>query len=104
MAELRVTNADLRVFDRLRSEIDAFDLEMTELAPLVDRIGVLLDQFEAVPPGVVEDLRQIWWPAQYTLAVSRDEERVLSAEEEVAIRDAVAVLDAELSDLDLSPA
>lgn len=101
MSDLPVTANDLRVFSRLKGEIDAFDLGMTPIPALIESIGELLDQFEEVPPKVTEDLRQLWWPLQYTLALSRDQERELTDDEEQHARDTVAVLAQRLAELQL---
>lgn len=101
MSDVPVTAADLRIFSRVKGEIDAFDLGMKPIPNLVEDIGELLDQFEDVPPKLVEELRQLWWPLQYALALSRDQERELSDEEEGEARDTVAVLAQKLADLQL---
>ena len=93
MPDVAINDADLRVFDRLKAEIDAFDLGMSDIAGVVERVGDLLDEFSPeVPAAYAEELRAVWWPLQYTLALSRDQERTLSAEEEQAVTDAVAIL------------
>ena len=91
---------DLRTLDRLRGELDAFDLGMTPIPDLVESIGGLLDAFEEVPTAFAEELRTTWWPLQYALALSRDQERELTEDEEIQVRDAVAVLQHTLTALD----
>lgn len=103
MPDVPVTAADLRVFHRVKGEIDAFDLGMKPIPDLIEDIAALLDQFEDVPPALCEELRQRWWPLQYALALSRDQERALTDEEEQAARDTVAVLARQLAELDLPP-
>jgi hypothetical protein len=93
---------DLRTFDRLKGELDAFDLGMTPLSVIVENIGELLDAFEDVPTVFAEELRTTWWPLQYSLALSRDQERELTEEEERQVRDAVAVLQHHLTAIDLA--
>jgi hypothetical protein len=101
VSDVPVTAADLRTFDRIKGELDAFDLGMTPIPDLVESVGQLLDQFEDVPPSYAEELRQLWWPLQYALALSRDQERALTPEEEQEARDAVAVLSQQIADLRL---
>ncbi len=102
MSEVSINDADLRVFDRLKSEIDAFDLGMADIPAVVERVGVLLDAFSPeVPPAYAEELRTVWWPLQYALALSRDQERGLSDEEDQAVTDAVAILQRAVQDLAL---
>jgi hypothetical protein len=101
VSDVPVTAADLRTFDRLKGELDAFDLGMTPIPELVASVGQLLDQFEDVPPSYAEELRQLWWPLQYALALSRDQERALTLEEEQEARDTVAVLSQQIADLHL---
>lgn len=101
MSDVPVTAADLHTFDRIKAELDAFDLGMTPIPELVERVGQLLDQFEDVPPSYAEELRQLWWPLQYALALSRDQERVLTLDEEQHARDTVAVLAQQITDLNL---
>ncbi len=102
MSELSLTPADRRVFDRLSAAVDAFDLGMTEVPALIEDVATLLDQFEEVPTAFAEELRQLWWPLQYALALSRDQERGLSDEEDQQARDTIAVLAHQLADLELS--
>jgi hypothetical protein len=92
VSDLSLSAADLRVFHRLKGEIDAFDLGMKPLPVIIESVGVLLDELTDVPPTFAEELRQLWWPQQYALALSRDQERELSGAEEQAVRDAVALL------------
>ena len=101
MPPVELNAADLRIFDRIRGEIDAFDLGMKPIPPLVTDIGELLDQFEDVPPTFAEELRQLWWPLQYALALSRDQERPLTLDEEQQARDTVAVLAQHIAELRL---
>lgn len=101
MSELSLTPADRRVFDRLRAAVDAFDLGMTEVPSLIEEVGTLLDQFEEVPPSYAEELRQLWWPLQYALALSRDQERDLTDEEDQQARDTIAVMAHQLAELEL---
>ena len=101
MGDLDLSATDLRTFERVKGEIDAFDLGMKPIPALVEAVGALLDQFEDVPAGLVEELRQLWWPLEYTLALSRDQNRPLTDEEELAARDTVAVLTRRLRELDL---
>ncbi len=102
MSEVSINDADLRVFDRLKSEIDAFDLGMSDIPAVVERVGELLDAFSPeVPPAYAEELRAVWWPLLYTLALSRDQERELTEEEEQAVTDAVAILARAVQDLEL---
>jgi hypothetical protein len=101
MAHVELNDADMRIFDRIRGEIDAFDLGMKPIPPLVTDIGELLDQFTDVPPTFAEELRQLWWPLQYALALSRDQERELTEEEEQQARDTVAVLAQRIAELQL---
>ena len=101
MSDQYVSAHDLRVFDRLKGELDAFDLGMKPIPALIPDVGELLDEFEDVTPTYAEELRQLWWPLQYSLALSRDQERELTDEEEQAARDAVAVLAQRLADLQL---
>jgi hypothetical protein len=96
-----VSATDLRVFDRLRGELDAFDMGMTPIPTLIGSVGELLDAFEDIPPNFAEELRQLWWPLQYALALSRDEERDLTDDEEHQARDAVALLSAQIAELGL---
>lgn len=102
MSDVSINDADLRVFDRLKSEIDAFDLGMADIPAVVERVGDLLDTFSPeVPPTYAEELRSVWWPLLYTLALSRDQERDLTEEEEQAVTDAVAILQRAVQDLGL---
>jgi hypothetical protein len=101
VSEVHVTAADLHTFDRIKGQLDAFDLGMTPIPDLVTSVGQLLDQFEDVPPTYAEELRQLWWPLQYALALSRDQERSLTGDEEQEVRDTVAVLAQQIADLHL---
>ncbi len=102
MPEISLNDADLRVLHRLRTELDAFDLGMTDVPALIEMISGLLDQFEDLPPSIAEELRTVWWPVQYALALSRDEDRRLSEEEEIGARDAVALLQRELANVEVN--
>ena len=101
MSEVPIADNDLRVFDRLKAEIDAFDLGLSNIGAVVERVGELLDEFSDVPSTFAEQLREVWWPLQYSLALSRDQERELTDEEEQAVRDAVAVMAQVVHELDL---
>lgn len=102
MPDVTINDADLRVFDRLKSEIDAFDLGMSDIPAVVARVGDLLDEFSPdVPPAYAEELRVVWWPLQYTLALSLDQERDLTEDEDQAVTDAVAILQRAVQDLEL---
>jgi hypothetical protein len=101
VSDVPVTAADLHTFDRIKGELDAFDLGMKPIPALVESVGDLLDQFEDVPPTYAEQLRELWWPLQYALALSRDQERLLTDDEEQHARDTVAVLAQQIADLHL---
>jgi hypothetical protein len=101
VSDLPVTAADLRTFDRIKGDLDAFDLGMTPIPELIESVGQLLDQFQDVPPSYAEELRQLWWPLQYALALSRDQERALTPDEEQQARDTVAVLAQLIAELHL---
>lgn len=101
VADLSLSAADLRTFSRVKGEIDAFDLGMKPIPALIEAIGALFEQFEDVPPTFVEELRQLWWPLEYTLALSRDQNRPMTDEEELEARDTVAVLARRLESLEI---
>jgi hypothetical protein len=93
MADGALTDNDARVLDRLHTELAAFDLGMTSQESLVRTVAELLDQFEAVPLAFVEECRSIWWEAQYTHALTVDQQRDLTADESEVIRGAVIALE-----------
>jgi hypothetical protein len=93
VSQIDTTPRDARVLDLLRNELAAFDLELSSPAKVVKGVAARINELQDTNVTVVEALRQVWWPIEFTYALSVDEERPLTPEENTQLRDAVLALE-----------
>lgn len=93
MSQIETSPRDARVLDLLRNELAAYDLELTSPAKVVKAVAARINELQDTSITVVEELRRIWWPIEFTYALSVDEERPLTDDEKAQLRDAVAALE-----------
>jgi hypothetical protein len=93
VSQIDTTPRDSRVLDLLRNELAAFDLELSSPAKVVKGVAARINELQDTNVTVVEALRQVWWPIEFTYALSVDEERPLTPEETTQLRDAVLALE-----------
>jgi hypothetical protein len=93
VSQIDLTARDARVLELLRTELAAFDLELTGTEAVVKRVSELIGAFEDVDVTFVEQLRQVWWPVEFAFALSVDQERSLTSEEAEQMRAAIIELE-----------
>lgn len=93
MSQIETTPRDSRVLDLLRNELAAYDLELSSPAKVVKQVAARIGELQDTNVTVVESLRKIWWPIEFTYALSVDEDRPLTDAEKARLRDAVAALE-----------
>jgi hypothetical protein len=93
VSQIETSARDARVLDLLRNELAAFDLELSSPAKVVKTVAARLGELQDTNVTVVEALRQIWWPIEFTYALSVDEERPLTDDENTKLREAVEALE-----------
>lgn len=94
MSQIETSPRDARVLDLLRNELAAYDLELSSPAKVVKTVAARIGELQDTDVSVVEALRQVWWPIEFTYALSVDEERPLTDEENEQLREAVMALEA----------
>lgn len=94
MSEIATSARDARVLGLLRNELAAYDLELSSPAKVVKAVAARIGELQDTSVTVVEEMRKIWWPIEFTYALSVDEERPLTDDENAQLRDAVAALEA----------
>src|SRR5262245_23228418 len=93
MSQIDITERDIRVLELLRTELAAFDLELSATASVVRKVGELIGSFQDVDVKYLERLRQVWWPVEFNFALSVDQERDLTDEEAEQMRLAILQLE-----------
>jgi hypothetical protein len=93
VSQIETSPRDSRVLDLLRNELAAFDLELSSPAKVVKQVAARIGELQDTNVTVVEALRQIWWPIEFTYALSVDEERPLTEAENEQLREAVTALE-----------
>ena len=93
MSQIDITERDIRVLEMLRTELAAFDLELSSTASVVRKVGELIGSFQDVDVKYLERLRQVWWPVEFNYALSVDQERDLTDEEAEQMRQAILELE-----------
>jgi hypothetical protein len=93
MSQIDITERDTRVLEMLRTELAAFDLELSSTESIVRKVGELIGSFQDVDVKYVERLRHVWWPVEFNYALSVDQERELTDEEAEQMRQAVLALE-----------
>lgn len=92
-----MTDHDRRVVDSIVAELAAYQLGMTDPATVITKVGRLLGELRDVRPAEVEELRRVWWEVEFSLALSRDQERELREEELELLERSASELEAKLT-------
>jgi hypothetical protein len=93
---MSTTPRDARVLEMLRSELAAFDLQLSSPEKVIKKVASLIGDLQDVDVSLIEELRRVWWPVEFAFALSVDQERGLTEDELAQLRDSVLALESRL--------